>query len=156
MKCEEHLEIFENGFEDGKFNLRVEYYGGDGRKTLLAIIYDLYQPVYGSEYVYPFECAKEFWGVYMDADEVVAEKYQLGKPKFITRSLVDRVNRSLDGMELPDEVKHSIDIKNAEIYKLKEGLLVIGRNFLFDEARKILFVFNKPQVGDLLLKYLRR
>jgi len=42
MLCEEKLEVFENGFEDGKFKLRVEFYGKDARKLLLAVIRELY------------------------------------------------------------------------------------------------------------------
>lgn len=156
MQCEEHLEVFENGFEDGKFNLRIEYYGGDARKVLLSIIYELYQPIYGSEYVYPFECAKEFWGIFMDPSEVVPEELQLSRPKFINQSLIDRAESLLKEIEAPEDVKGLIDIKSAEIYKLKDGLLIVGKNFLLDEARKTLFVFNKPQAKDLILKYLRR
>ncbi len=63
MLCEEKLEVFENGFEDGKFNIRIEYYGKDARRLLLAVIRELYLQDYGGDYVYPpFECAKEFWG----------------------------------------------------------------------------------------------
>lgn len=156
MQCEEHLEVFENGFEDGKFNLRIEYYGGDARKVLLSIIYELYQPIYGSEYVYPFECAKEFWGIFMDYSEVVPEELRLSKPKFINQALIDRAESLLKEIEAPEDVKGLIDIKSAEIYKLKDGLLIVGKNFLLDEARKTLFVFNKPQAKDLILKYLRR
>jgi len=156
MQCEEHLEVFENGFEDGKFNLRIEYYGGDARKVLLSIIYELYQPIYGSEYVYPFECAKEFWGIFMDYSEVVPEELQLSRPKFINQSLIDKAENLLEEIDAPEDVKDLIDVKSAEIYKLKDGLLVIGKNFLLDEARKTLFVFNKPQAKDLILKYLRR
>lgn len=156
MQCEEHLEVFENGFEDGKFNLRIEYYGGDARKVLLSIIYELYQPIYGSEYVYPFECAKEFWGIFMDPSEVVPEELQLSRPKFINQALIDRAESLLKEIEAPEDVKGLIDIKSAEIYKLKDGLLIVGKNFLLDGARKTLFVFNKPQARELILKYLRR
>jgi len=156
MQCEEHLEVFENGFEDGKFNLRIEYYGGDARKVLLSIIYELYQPIYGSEYVYPFECAKEFWGIFMDYSEVVPEELQLSRPKFINQSLVDRAESLVKEIEAPEDVRGLIEVKSAEIYKLKDGLLIVGKNFLLDEARKTLFVFNKPQAKDLILKYLRR
>ena len=156
MQCEEHLEVFENGFEDGKFNLRIEYYGGDARKVLLSIIYELYQPIYGSEYVYPFECAKEFWGIFMDYSEVVPEELQLSRPKFINQSLIDKAENLLEEIDAPEDVKGLIDVKSAEIYKLKDGLLVIGKNFLLDGARKTLFVFNKPQARELILKYLRR
>ncbi|MDN5321394.1 MAG: hypothetical protein PWP49_1814 [Thermococcaceae archaeon] len=156
MQCEEHLEVFENGFEDGKFNLRIEYYGGDARKVLLSIIYELYQPIYGSEYVYPFECAKEFWGIFMDPSEVVPEELQLSRPKFINQSLIDKAENLLEEIDAPEDVKDLIDVKSAEIYKLKDGLLVIGKNFLLDGARKTLFVFNKPQARELILKYLRR
>lgn len=156
MQCEEHLEVFENGFEDGKFNLRIEYYGGDARKVLLSIIYELYQPIYGSEYVYPFECAKEFWGIFMDPSEVVPEELQLSRPKFINQSLIDKAENLLEEIDAPEDVKDLIDVKSAEIYKLKDGLLVIGKNFLLDGARKTLFVFNKPQARGLILKYLRR
>ena len=78
MQCEEELEVYENGFEDGRFNLRVEYYGTDARKILLAIIYELYLPDYGKEYVYPFECAKEFWGIPMEGEEVKGEGVEGG------------------------------------------------------------------------------
>lgn len=156
MQCEEHLEVFENGFEDGKFNLRIEYYGGDARKVLLSIIYELYQPIYGSEYVYPFECAKEFWGIFMDPSEVVPEELQLSRPKFINQSLIDKAENLLEEIDAPEDVKDLIDVKSAEIYKLKDGLLVIGKNFLLDGARKTLFVFNKPRARELILKYLRR
>ncbi|MDK2983808.1 MAG: hypothetical protein PWP19_1286 [Thermococcaceae archaeon] len=156
MQCEEHLEVFENGFEDGKFNLRIEYYGGDARKVLLSIIYELYQPIYGSEYVYPFECAKEFWGIFMDPSEVVPEELQLSRPKFINQSLIDKAENLLEEIDAPEDVKDLIDVKSAEIYKLKDGLLIVGKNFLLDEARKTLFVFNKPQARGLILKYLRR
>ncbi|HIH73614.1 MAG TPA: hypothetical protein HA300_09790 [Thermococcaceae archaeon] len=156
MQCEEHLEVFENGFEDGKFNLRIEYYGGDARKVLLSIIYELYQPIYGSEYVYPFECAKEFWGIFMDPSEVVPEELQLSRPKFINQSLIDKAENLLEEIDAPEDVKDLIDVKSAEIYKLKDGLLIVGKNFLLDGARKTLFVFNKPQAKDLILKYLRR
>ncbi len=118
MQCEEHLEVFENGFEDGKFNLRIEYYGGDARKVLLSIIYELYQPIYGSEYVYPFECAKEFWGIFMDPSEVVPEELQLSRPKFINQSLIDKAENLLEEIDAPEDVKDLIDVKSAEIYKM--------------------------------------
>jgi len=156
MKCEEHLEIFENGFEDGKFNLKIEYYGKNARRVLLAVIFELYSPIYGTDYVYPFECAKEFWGVYIEPSEIVPENLNLSKPKFITRPLIDKAKSLLNEIEAPEEIKKSLDIETSEIYKFKEGLLVIGRNFLIDGGKKILFVFNKPHARELLIKYLRR
>jgi len=156
MQCEEKLEVFENGFEDGKFNLRIEFYGSDARKILLAIIYELYLQDYGRGYVYPFECAKEFWGIYMDASEVQAEELKLSKPKFVSRAVIDKLEAILENIEAPREVKESIDFEKAEIYKLKDGLLALGKNFLLDGIKNRLFLFNKPSAGELILRYIGR
>lgn len=156
MQCEEKLEVFENGFEDEKFNLRIEFYGSDARKVLLAILYELYLPDYGPEYVYPFECAKEFWGIYMDASEVQPEELKLGKPKFVSKALVDKLEAILNDIKAPREVKESIDLEKAGIYKLRDGLLVIGKNFLLDGIKNRLFIFNKPSARELILKYIGR
>ena len=158
MQCEEKLEVFENGFDDGKFNLRIEFYGSDARKILLAIIYELYQPEYGSEYVYPFECAKEFWGIYMDGSEVQGEELRLSKTKFINKALINKLESVLEKIDAPREIKEQIskEIENSEIYKLKDGLLVLGKNFILDEGKKVVFVFNKPSARELILRYLRK
>ncbi|AHF80300.1 PH1570 family protein [Thermococcus paralvinellae] len=156
MQCEEKLEVFENGFEDGKFNLRIEFYGADARKVLLAILYELYLPDYGLEYVYPFECAKEFWDIYMDASEVQPEELKLGKPKFVSRAVIDKLEAILENIEAPREVKESIDLEKSEIYKLKDGLLALGKNFLLDGIKNRLFIFNKPSARELILKYIGR
>ncbi|WP_461866159.1 PH1570 family protein [Thermococcus sp.] len=158
MQCEEKLEVFENGFRDEKFNIEIQFYGTDSRKLLLAIIYELYLPDYGPEYVYPFECSKEFWGIYMEPSEISPEELKLSKVKFINRSLIDRVNKMLAEIDAPREVKESIDFEKTgiQIQKLKDGLIAMGRNFLLDESKKRLFVFNKPAVGEIILRYLRR
>ncbi|AEH24048.1 PH1570 family protein [Pyrococcus yayanosii] len=155
MQCEEKLEVFENGFEDGKFNIRVEVYGGDARKVLLALIYELYLPDYGSDYIYPFECAKEFWGIYMDGSEVEPEEMKLSEPKFVSRSVIDKLDKVLKGLDAPQEVKALVDLERAKIYKVKEGYLAVGKNFLLDH-RDRLFIFNKPSVAEMLLKYIGR
>ncbi|ACJ15869.1 hypothetical protein, conserved [Thermococcus onnurineus NA1] len=154
MLCEEKLEVFENGFEDGKFNLRIEFYGSDARRVLLAIIRELYLPDYGEDYAYPFECAKESWGIYMDAGEITAEEFRPSPIKFLNQSVLNRLEKVLAGINAPEEVKDAIDFEKAEIHKLKKGLLVLGKNFILDEGRGVLFVFNKPSARELILKYL--
>jgi len=151
--CEEKLEVVENGFEDGKFKLRVEYYGKDARKLLLAIIRELYLPDYGEDYVYPFECAKEFWGVYLDPSEIHAEEPNFSPVKFVNRSVIGRLEKTLSKIDAPEEIKERIDLDKAEIVKLKKGLLALGRDFILDE-RGYLIVFNKPSARELVLKYL--
>jgi len=128
MQCEEKLEVFENGFDDGKFNLRIEFYGEDARKILLAVIYELYLPDYGEAYVYPFECAKEFWGIRMDGSEVKGEELKLSKTRFVNRSLIDKLKRALENIDAPKDVKAIIEkeLEKSEIYKLKDGLLALG------------------------------
>ncbi|HIP89577.1 MAG TPA: hypothetical protein EYH24_06590 [Thermococcus paralvinellae] len=156
MQCEEKLEVFGNGFEDGRFNLRIEFYGSDARKVLLAILYELYLPDYGPEYVYPFECAKEFWGIYMDGGEIQPEELKLTKPKFVSKVIIDKLEAILNDIEAPRDVKESIDLEKSEIYKLKDGLLAVGKNFLLDGIKNRLFIFNKPSAGELILKYIGR
>ncbi len=156
MQCEEKLEVFDNGFKDEKFNITIRFYGSDSRKLLLAVIYELYLRDYGSEYVYPFECSKEFWKIYLESSEIIPEELKLSKVKFINRSLIDKLKKTLAEINAPNEVKQSIDIEKAEIQKLKDGLIVMGRTFILDESKKRLFVFNKPAVREIILKYLRR
>ncbi len=153
MLCEEKLEIFENGFEDGKFKLRIEYYGKDARKLLLAVIRELYLPDYGEDYVYPFECAKEFWGIYLDPGEIVAEKPDFSPVKFINRSVMNRLEKTLNEIDAPAEIKESIELEKAEVVKLKRALLALGKDFILDE-RGYLIVFSKPSARELVLKYL--
>ncbi|WP_456423483.1 PH1570 family protein [Thermococcus sp.] len=153
MLCEEKLDVFENGFEDGKFKLRVEFYGKDARKLLLAIIRELYLPEYGEDYVYPFECAKEFWGIYLDPSDITAEEPSFSPIKFVNRSVLSRLEKALDGIDAPEDVRNSIDLEKAEIVKLKKTLLALGKNFVLDE-RGFLIVFNKPSAKELILKYL--
>ncbi|NJE75643.1 PH1570 family protein [Thermococcus sp. ES12] len=154
MLCEEKLEVFENGFEDGKFKLRVEFYGSDARRLLLAIIRELYLPDYGEDYVYPFECAKEFWGIYMDASEITASDFRPNPVKFINRSVLDRLEKVLEETGAPKEVREGIDFEKAEIHRLKKGLLALGKNFILDEGTKTLIVFSKPSARELVLRYL--
>lgn len=158
MRCEEELEVYENGFEDGRFNTKIEFYGEDARKILLAVIYELYLRDYGEAYVYPFECAKEFWGIFMDGTEVKGEELKLSKTKFINRSLIDRLKGALGSIDAPEDVKAIIEreLEKSEIYRLKDGLLALGKNFILDEGRRRLFIFNKPGTGELLLKYIRK
>ncbi|WP_048148879.1 PH1570 family protein [Palaeococcus ferrophilus] len=158
MLCEEKLEVFENGFEDGRFHVRIEYYGSDARKVLLAAIFDLYRADYGTEYVYPFECAKEFWGIYMDASEVEGEELPLRGTKFVNRSLLNRLEGALEDIEAPPEVREHVKkaLEGSEIYKLKDGLIAFGRDFVLDEGRGRLFLFNKPSVRELITPYLRK
>ncbi|ASJ16419.1 hypothetical protein A3L04_04675 [Thermococcus chitonophagus] len=147
MQCEEKLEVFENGFKDDKFNVEVKVFGGDGRKVLLALIYEMYYPEYGSEYVYPFECAKEFWEIYMDPSEIEGEKVNLKQIKFMT----DQVRQKIENMI--EKLNVDVDIKDAEVYKTKEGYLVVGKNFILD-PRGRLFVFNKPSLAKQILRYI--
>lgn len=153
MLCEERLEVFENGFEDGKFNIRIEFYGKDARRLLLAVIRELYLPDYGEGYVYPFECAKEFWGIYMDASEIHSEEPRLAPVKFLNQSVLNRLEKALSEIDAPAEVKELIDFEKAEVAKLGKGLLALGKNFILDE-RGYLFIFNKPSARELILKYL--
>ncbi|MDI3474415.1 MAG: hypothetical protein PWQ95_143 [Thermococcaceae archaeon] len=153
MLCEEKLDVFENGFEDGKFNLRIEFYGKDARKLLLAVIRELYLPDYGEEYVYPFECAKEFWGIYMNPEEIAPEEFHPSPVKFLNQSILSRLESVLDSINAPDDVKRSIDLEKSEVHKLKKGLIAMGRNFILREDG-YLFVFNKPSARGLILKYM--
>jgi len=153
MMCEEKLEVFENGFRDGRFNIEIQFYGKDARKLLLAVIRELYLPDYGEDYVYPFECAKEFWGIYLGGEDVVREDFRGNPIKFPNQSVRNRLNRALDETGAPDHIRDTVDLENAEIHKFKKGLLAVGKNFILDE-RGYLFVFNKPSVGELILRYL--
>ncbi|NJE03117.1 PH1570 family protein [Thermococcus sp. MV11] len=153
MLCEERLEVFENGFEDGRFKLRVEFYGGDARRLLLAVIRELYLSDYGEDYVYPFECAKEFWGIYMDPSEIAAGDFRPNPIKFLNRAVLDRLEKALRETKAPEEIVESIDLERAEVHKLKKGLLALGKNFLLDE-RGYLIIFSKPSARELILKYL--
>ncbi len=153
MLCEEKLEVFENGFEDGKFNLRIEFYGKDARRLLLAIIRELYLPDYGEDYVYPFECAKEFWGIYMDAAEINAEGFRPSPIKFMNQSVRNRLEKAIESIDAPEEIREAIDLEKAEVHKLKKGLLALGKNFVLREDGYLL-VFNKPSARELILKYL--
>lgn len=152
MLCEEKLEVFENGFDDGKFKLRIEFYGKDARRLLLAVIRELYLPEYGEDYVYPFECAKDFWGIYLDPSEIIAEKPSFNPIKFVNKSVLNRLEKVLDEIA-PEEIKDRIDLEKAEIAKLKKTLLALGKDFILDE-RGYLMVFNKPSARELILKYL--
>ena len=153
MLCEERLEVFENGFDDGKFKLRIEFFGKDARKVLLAIIRELYLPEYGPHYVYPFECAKDFWGVLMNPDEITPEDFKPSPVKFISRGVVDRLKRVLTTTNAPRDVLEVVDLESAEVHKLKKSLLAVGKNFILDE-RGYLFVFSRPSARELILKYL--
>ncbi len=150
MLCEEKLEVFENGFEDGKFNLRVEFYGRDARKVLLAVIRELYLPEYGEDYVYPFECAKEFWGIPLEPDEIVEEEFTPKPVRFINQSIVDR----LEGVLSDIGISWRPNFERSQIYRLKTGYLVVGNNFILDGGRKVFFTFSKPSAAGLILKYL--
>ncbi|ASJ02727.1 hypothetical protein A3L09_05390 [Thermococcus profundus] len=150
MLCEEKLEVFENGFEDGKFNLRIEFYGRDARKVLLAVIRELYLPEYGEAYVYPFECAKEFWGLALDAEGIRAEEFRPNPIKFMNQSVKSRLEKALGEISAPLKP----DLERATVHKFKSGYLAVGKDFVLDEGRGVLFVFNKPGAGELLLKYL--
>jgi hypothetical protein len=152
LLCEEKLEVFENGFEDGKFNLRIEYYGKDARKLLLAVIRELYLSDYGEDYVYPFECAKEFWGIPLEAEEIVSGEPDFSPLKFVNRSVLARLKRALDGINAPERVKERVNLEGARIVKLGGNLVAIGRNFLLDE-RGYLITFTKPSAVELVLKY---
>ncbi len=153
MLCEEKLEVFENGFKDDKFNLEIRFYGKDARRLLLAIIRELYLPEYGEGYVYPFECAKEFWGISLEAEEIHSEEFRPNPVKFMNQSIRSRIERSMEETALPGDVRKIIELGGASVHRTKRGLLVIGRNFLLDE-RGYVFVFNKPSVSELILKYL--
>ena len=153
MLCEEKLEVFENGFEDGKFNLRIEFYGKDARKILLAVLRELYLPDYGEEYVYPFECARDFWGIPLEAEEIRVEEFRPNPVKFLNRSVRNRLEKALKSIDAPEEVKEAIDLKRAEVHKLGKGLLAMGKNFVLLEDGYLL-VFNKPSARELILKYL--
>ena len=153
MLCEEKLEVFENGFEDGKFKLRIEFYGKDAKRLLLAVIRELYLPDYGEDYVYPFECAKEHWGIYIDPSEIVAEEPDFSAVKFVNRSVLNRLEKALKEIDAPEKVKERVDIERAEIVKLKKTLLALGKDFILDE-RGYLIVFSKPSARELVLKYL--
>ena len=150
MLCEEKLEVFENGFQDDRFNLKVEFYGRDARRVLLAVIRELYLPDYGETYVYPFECAKEFWGINLEAEEIKEGEFRPSPVKFMNQSIRNRLEKALGEIEAPV----SPDIERAEVHKLKTGYLALGRDFILDEGRKVLFVFNKPSAREILLKYL--
>ena len=153
MMCEEKLEVFENGFRDEKFHVEIRAYGKDARGLLLAIIRELYIPDYGEEYVYPFECAKEFWRIYMDGRDVVGGDFRPSPIKFLNQSVKNRLAKALESINAPGDIKENIELEGAEIYKFKKGLLAIGKNFILDE-RGYLFVFNKPSVKELILKYM--
>jgi hypothetical protein len=150
MLCEEKLEVFENGFKDGKFNLRIEFYGRDARRLLLAVIRELYLPDYGEDYVYPFECAKEFWGIPLEPDEIVEEEFTPKPVKFMNQSILNRLEEALKGIE----VSWKPDFERSQIYRLKTGYLVVGKDFILDEGRGVLFTFSKPSAAGLILKYL--
>ena len=153
MMCEEKLEVFENGFRDDRFHLEIRAYGRDARRLLLAVIRELYLPDYGEEYVYPFECAKEFWGIYMDAGDIAKSEFRPSPIKFLNQSVRNRLAKALESINAPADVKGNIELEGSEIHKFKKGLLAIGKNFILDE-RGYLFVFNKPSVGELILKYM--
>jgi hypothetical protein len=150
MLCEEKLEVFENGFEDGKFNLRVEFYGRDARKVLLAVIRKLYLPEYGEDYVYPFECAKEFWGIPLEPEEIIEKEFTSKPVKFMNQAIRDRLEEALGSIG----VSKKVDFEHSQIYRLKTGYLVVGKDFILDEGRGVLFTFSKPSVAGLILKYL--
>ncbi|AFK23032.1 PH1570 family protein [Pyrococcus sp. ST04] len=149
MQCEEKLEVFENGFKDEKFNVEIRVIGGDARKILAAIIYELYLPEYGPEYVYPFECAKEFWSVYIDSSEIQGEKVELKPIKFVSNQVRQKIEETIKDIEVPFE----IELDKANVYKTKEGYLVVGSNFILDPKGR-LFLFNKPSVAEMILKYI--
>jgi len=73
--------------------------------------------------------------------------------KFVNRSVLSRLEKTLLGIEAPGEVKGSIDLEKARIVKLKEGLIAIGKNFVLGEGG-YLVTFTKPSVAELVLKYL--
>ena len=153
MLCEEKLEVFENGLEDEKFNLRIEFYGKDARRVLLAVIRELYLPDYGEDYVYPFECAKDFWGIPLEAEEIQVEDFRLSPIKFMNQSVRNRLEKALEGTNAPEEIREKVNLDGAEVHKLKKGLLALGKNFILLEDG-YLFVFNKPSARELILKYL--
>ncbi len=92
----------------------------------------------------------------MDASEVKPEELKLGKPKFVSRAVMDKLEAILENIEAPGDVKENIDLEKAEIYKLKDGLLALGKNFLLDGIKNRLFIFNKPSARELILKYIGR
>ncbi|BAA30682.1 PH1570 family protein [Pyrococcus horikoshii] len=149
MQCEEKLEVFENGFKDEKFNVEVKFYGNDARKVLLAMIYELYLPEYGREYVYPFECAKEFWNIYLEGEEIQDEEFQLKPIKFTSEQVIKKLQEEIKKIKPPLEIK----IEEAKIYKTKEGYLAVGNYFILD-PRGRLFIFNKPSIANKILKYI--
>ncbi|WP_297497937.1 PH1570 family protein [Thermococcus sp.] len=153
MLCDEKLEVFENGFEDGKFKVRVEFYGNDARRLLLTIIRELYLPDYGEDYVYPFECAKEFWGIPLEAGEIVSSEVESSPLKFINRSVIERLKKALLAVNIPVEVRERINLERARIVKVGKRLVAIGRDFLLDEGG-CLITFTKPSMAELILKYL--
>jgi hypothetical protein len=117
------------------------------------VIRELYLPDYGEDYVYPFECAKEFWDIHMDPSEIVAEEFRPSPIKFLNRSVLNRLEKALGEIDAPREVKDAIDFEKAEVHKLKKGLLALGKNFILGEGA-YLIVFNKPGARELILKYL--
>uniref|UniRef100_UPI00260D99A8 PH1570 family protein n=1 Tax=Thermococcus sp. TaxID=35749 RepID=UPI00260D99A8 len=119
---------------------------------LLAVIRELYLPDYGEDYIYPFECAKDFWGIYLDPSEIIAEEPDFSPIKFVNKSVLNRLEKVLDEIA-PDEIKDRINLEEAEIVKLKKTLLALGKDFILDE-RGYLIVFNKPSARELILKYL--
>ncbi|MCD6373486.1 MAG: hypothetical protein J7L37_08100 [Thermococcus sp.] len=153
MMCEEKLEVFENGFRDERFHVEIRFYGKDARKLLLAVIRELYLPDYGEEYVYPFECAKEFWGMYVDPSEIVAEEFRPSPIKFLNQSVKNKLTKTLEEIDAPKDLKEAIDVEGAEIHRTKKGLLAIDKNFILSESGYLL-VFNKPSVRELILKYM--
>ncbi len=153
MLCEEKLEIFENGFEDDKLHLRIEFYGKDTRRVLLAVLLELYLPEYGKGYVYPFECAKEFWGIYMEPREVKAEKFRPNPVKFMNPSIMKRLENAVLESHAPEDVRSLVRIDGAEVHRTKRGLLALGRNFILREDG-LFITFNKPSARSLILKYL--
>ncbi len=153
MLCEEKLEIFENGFEDGKLHLRIEFYGKDARKILLSVLRELYLPDYGEGYVYPFECAREFWGVYTEPAEIRTEEFHPNPVKFINPSLRKRLENAVFRSRAPEGVRGMINVEDAEVHRTKKGLLALGRSFILREDG-LLITFNKPSARGLILKYL--
>ncbi len=73
--------------------------------------------------------------------------------KFLNQSILNRLEKVLSEIDAPAEVKELIDFEKAEVAKLGKGLLALGKNFILDE-RGYLFIFNKPSVRELILKYM--
>ncbi|HDZ36298.1 MAG TPA: hypothetical protein ENH81_05250, partial [Thermococcus sp.] len=73
--------------------------------------------------------------------------------KFLNRSVLNRLERALEEVDAPPEVKDAIGLEKAEVHKLKKGLLALGKNFILSEGA-YLIVFNKPSARELILKYL--